>query len=351
MKHSSYTGLPSPEIETLLDGALPRLAAEIDALNLSDLAGVVLGGGYGRGEGGVLRTPDGDRLYNDLDFFVFANDAAPAGLARIDRELSKLAEPWEKRLGVAVDFGPAKNLSALKNVAHTLMYQELRHGWRPVCGNVDLDTLLPDLPTDRLPFTEAARLLLNRGMGLVFAANRLLAGPDDPDFIVRNLNKTVLGGGDAMLIAAGRYRWNGSERAAEFRRYCVEKGLPAEYADGYDHSYRFKLEPRPLLPSSPLEKWRECRNFYLAALADVAGVSGRADRDVLCAALRKKAKPERSFKNFLRWLVRMRRFRSVRRLFDAPVITVLECLHAVLSQEDPPAECPRGLYLAWQKFN
>ena len=351
MRHSNYTGLPSREIETLLDGMLPQLAAEIDALRLPGLAGVVLGGGYGRGEGGILRTPEGDKLYNDLDFFVFADHADKGELARIDGELTKLAKPWEERLGVAVDFGPAKNLSALRNVARTLMFQELLHGWRPVWGNVELEKLLPDLPPGSLPFTEAARLLLNRGMGLVFAAERLLAGSDDHDFIVRNMNKAVLGGGDAMLIAAGRYRWPGSERTVEFRRLCAEEKLPARYADMYDSAYRFKLEPQPTLPPAPLEKWRECRDFYLAAFANVAGTSAGADKNESCAALRRRAKPERSLRNFLRWLVRMRGFRSVGRLFDAPLITVLESLYRVLSSEETPRECPQELYRAWQKFN
>ena len=35
------------------------------------LEAVVLGGGYGRGEGGVLKTEAGDRFYNDLEFYVF----------------------------------------------------------------------------------------------------------------------------------------------------------------------------------------------------------------------------------------------------------------------------------------
>src|SRR5215510_5259112 len=35
------------------------------------LEAVLLGGGYGRGEGGVLVTPAGHRPYNDLEFYVF----------------------------------------------------------------------------------------------------------------------------------------------------------------------------------------------------------------------------------------------------------------------------------------
>src|SRR5438270_14023722 len=37
----------------------------------SKIDGVVLGGGYGRGEGGVLKSESGDQSYNDLEFYVF----------------------------------------------------------------------------------------------------------------------------------------------------------------------------------------------------------------------------------------------------------------------------------------
>ena len=351
MKSSTYTGIPSPAISALLDEALPRLAADIEALHPQKLAGVVLGGGYGRGEGGVRRSPQGDKLYNDLDFFVFADRAEKNELATIDRELVKLSAPWEKRLGVAVDFGPAKNLSALKRVSRTLMYQELLHGWRPVWGEVDLAAHLPELPPEQLPFTEAARLLLNRGMGLLFAANRLLAGSDDADFIVRNMNKALLGGGDALLIARHRYRWHGNERTAEFRRCCCELGLPGDFADLYDGAYRFKLEPLPVLPPDPMQMWQDCRRFYLDTFAAVAGVSVNTVETEQIAALRAKAKAGRSAKNFLRWLVRMHEVRSPRTAFDDPVITVLEALHAVLAEPEPPGECPEKLYRAWRNFN
>jgi hypothetical protein len=57
------------------DEALERHLAHTCARVLSGIRGlipprrleaVLLGGGYGRGEGGVLRGPGGDRPYNDL---------------------------------------------------------------------------------------------------------------------------------------------------------------------------------------------------------------------------------------------------------------------------------------------
>ena len=350
MKPSSYTGIPNPEISALLDGALPKLAAEIDALQLPKLAGVVLGGGYGRGEGGVLHTPAGDRLYNDLDLFVFADDANKNELATIGRELAKLSAPWEKHLGVAVDFGPAKNLSALKNVARTLMYQELRHGWRPVWGEVDPDTLLPDLPPEKLPFTEAARLLLNRGMGLLLAGNELKRN-GDPDFIMRNIHKAALGSGDALLIASGRYRWKGSERVKAFREYAAASGLPSGFAESYAAAYAYKLKPTPRLPGSPWTAWQQCRAFYLEAAGRVAGCPAPTTPDAIANGLHREAKPERSLKNLLRWLIHRGGSRPLCAAFDAPVVTVAGMLCRLLAESAECPSCPERLDRLWHKFN
>src|SRR4026209_1598165 len=59
-----------------LEGHLERtcrqvLAAIRNAVPQGRLEAVLLGGGYGRGEGGVLKTKSGDRPYNDLEFYVF----------------------------------------------------------------------------------------------------------------------------------------------------------------------------------------------------------------------------------------------------------------------------------------
>jgi len=37
----------------------------------SRLDAILLAGGYGRGEGGVLKTHEGERPYNDMEFYVF----------------------------------------------------------------------------------------------------------------------------------------------------------------------------------------------------------------------------------------------------------------------------------------
>ena len=350
-----YTVIPSPELNALLDSALEGIAQELAKIRTGGrLACVLLGGGYGRGEGGVLRTGSGDRLYNDLDFFVFTRKADKRTRREIGRQLREIGERWEKDLGVAVDFSPAKNLSDLPRAGHTLMFQELRHGWKPVLGNASIPiNLIPELSPARLPYTEAVRLLLNRGMGLIFAGERLAAGrgEEEADFVVRNMNKAVLGCGDALLLAAGRYCWKGGDRVLAFARYAEECGLPRNVADAYAAAFQFKIEPKPVLPPDPRKRWLECREIYLDSVRRAAGTGSDAGTAEVEAGLRRRAADARSLKNFLRWLVRAKSVRPAGCLTEDPVVTVLCGVFELLETGGEYPACPERLYDLWSRFN
>ena len=351
MKETTYTGVPSREITELLDEVLTSIGAEIEVLRLPKLSAVVLGGGYGRGEGGVLHTEDGDCLYNDLDFFVLADGASRSEAAAIQNALRGLSERWENRLGIAVDFSPVKNVKALCRVSRTLMYQELLRGWRPVWGTLDLGEWIPAIQPEELPFSEAARLLLNRGMGLMFAAERLSGEKHDADFVMRNMNKAVLGAGDALLLAAGCYRWLGVERVQAFRGYARQHGIPDEIVASYENAYRYKLEPQPVLPEKPWEEWRRCRSMFLDAVRRLSGHGKDVSAMEVCRGLREAARDAGSVRNMLRWLVRTRSLRSLDAFLSPPVVTVLERLYQEMSLNEGKASCSSRLFALWQTFN
>ena len=351
MSSARYTLTADPDVEATLDRVLPAVAAEIEALRLPKLRAVVLGGGYGRGEGGVRHTPAGGRLYNDLDVFVFSDGAGSGDAARIDRELKIISERWEPQLGIAVDFGPAKNISALPAVSRTLMFQELLRGWLPVWGQADLNAWIQPLEAADIPYSEAVRLLLNRGMGLIFAGGYLKNGRNDPDFIIRNMNKAYLGGGDALLIAAGKYCWRGPDRVAAYRELVREEKLSGDFAGLYEKAFRWKLEPEVKLPADPAEAWSRCREFYLDSVALCAGARSGANAAAVTAGLRRRAGRERSLKNALRWLLRGHALRSPLAAFDPPVVTVLEMVYSLLSDNDGYADLPPRLHSLWNVFN
>ena len=65
-----------PRVERRISDAIDGIRAAFAASPASaGIRAVVLGGGYGRGEGGA--TPDG-MPYNDMDFFVVMNRRKPS---------------------------------------------------------------------------------------------------------------------------------------------------------------------------------------------------------------------------------------------------------------------------------
>ena len=259
----------SEAADRIVEDALRGIAADLDALRVPRLAGAVLGGGYGRGEGGV--KPDGN-LSNDLDFYALVapglGDRAAAAAAEA---LAPLGKTWSARLGLDVDF-TVKTPERMKKDEARLMVQELVRGYCDVWGRpgAELFAHVARRPAEDVPRSEAVRLLANRGAGLLLAREP----GRDREFAARNIAKGVMGAGDARLVARGAYRWKAEERR--------EALGDARYAAALAWKFRPREEP----PCT----WEEAREAWLAAAEEVGkGADGR-----------------RTVRNALRWGARRR---------------------------------------------
>ena len=227
----NYTACGDEAAENLLDGVLAEMQDTLSGTHLS----VYLGGSYGRGDGGVRQDKENGILYNDLDFFVFAGKKP----ANAEKLLKEVAEKYESELKVDVDFSSIMSIKDLKKNRKRLMMQELKRGYRLVCGEDLLAKYLPEIPAEKLPFSEACRLLLNRGMGLLLAGEKIAMNSGEKDFILRNIYKAILGSGDAWLITQGKYCWKIRERQALF----MQLDLPEAWKKLYAGAVEFKSSP------------------------------------------------------------------------------------------------------------
>lgn len=338
--HDHFTGSRNKAVEQQLREALPSIGESIGQLKLSYLAGVYLGGGYGRGEGGVYVNEEGKaRLYNDLDFFVLTEGASKKQCVELSHQLRLIEEDWTKRLEVEVEFGPAKELKDLPRMSNTLMYQELKHGHFQVYGPSGLLKVLPEVSPENLPYMEGIRLLLNRGMGLLFAGEHLAEHSDDTSFIVRNLNKAVLGSADSLLLTQGRYRWTLEERIDEFAKLAGELGMQSEASEMYRRACEFKYHPHSRMPETPWSAWQEVRTLWRDAVVKTVGAADASAASVKAALHQACVKHGgRSLLNVARRLVRAHEF-SLN--IDAPVATLLGELYEIVTS---PTDTARGAY-------
>lgn len=321
-----YVKLPVPELDKLVDDTIDGIGKEIDSLGLPLLAGVVLGGGYGRGEGGAFLFEGAKpKLSNDLDFYVVVEDGADEDAMRnISSALAPVSAKWTEKLGVDVDFCPPKTFWRIKHDEARLMIQELVRGYVDVAGRKgeDLFKEIVRCDSDRLPVSEAARLMANRGAGLLMAKEPSRSA----DFVNRNINKAILGAGDAKLIAQGRYKWRLDERTAE----CGD-GLYAMAAE-------WKIRPDDKAVCSR----EDAKAYFLSAMREITETEHPVYGPV------SKELGKRSFRQAARWLVRRKTFGEVSTFgMDAVARLCFSVCRAV--ENDGPFAA--SLRRDWEVFN
>jgi hypothetical protein len=248
-----------------LAGRLGALACDLGRAVGPDLVAVVLGGGYGRGEGGVQGVGGIERPYNDVDLFVVMTGARRWPQATLER-LARLRAP---DLGVPVDIGRPLTVPAIEAWPAWLMWHELLHGHVVLYGPPDVLTAHASAAAwGPPPAIEATRLLLNRGAGLLWAW-RVVRGvdrPTDPDFVRRNRLKAEQALGDAWLIAHGRHRTALDGRADDLAALRREHPDVALRSDPHVYRQALAFKRRPDTPpltqpgertlAETAERWR-----------------------------------------------------------------------------------------------
>ena len=377
----SFTAARDAAADAAVRAALPEIVAAVRGCALPGFAGLVLGGGYGRGEGGATAA---HRLYNDLDLFVFL-DAPEAVFPSFAQRLAPVAAAFTARLGVDVDF-TLRTAARLRRDGRRLMVQELLRG-HVALDPADFDLaawsgVRPRAAAD-LPAGEAARLVMNRGMGLEFARRRLAANGGRADaFVLRNLNKAVLGAGDARLIAEGRYAWRLDAREAAladdaaYARACAFKRRPPDDAAATSAALPPTDDAAATSVALPCAADAAATSAALPCAADAAATSAalpRADDAAAtsaalpCAALpptwdeafaawraaaaalfarRGRELHRRSPYQLARWIARRRTLGALATLGQDCTVRVLERIRATLADGVPP-----DVERDWEVFN
>jgi hypothetical protein len=230
------------ELCTLARSAVQRVIPK------QKLEAMLLGGGYGRGEGGVFKTQDGESPYNDLEFYVCVKGSDILNARAYNAPLHKAAEHLSEKAGIEVEF-KLFSLNKLRRSRVTMFYYDLVAGHKWIIGDESLlDDCKHHLAAHRIPLYEATRLLMNRCSGLLFAAERLDRPnftPEDADFVCRNVAKAKLALGDVLLVARTQYHWSCRERHRRLIKIESEKGLSCleQVLACHKEGVEFKLHP------------------------------------------------------------------------------------------------------------
>jgi hypothetical protein len=239
----------SDTLELRLDSLCREVAqAVLRVIPASKLEALVLGGGYGRGEGGVLKTHSGDEPYNDLEFYAFLRGNRMLNERRFRRPLGALAEQLSLDAGIHIEF-KCDSIQRLECTPVSMFTYDLVAGHNPVSGAPDIfRNCQHHLDSAAIPLSEATRLLFNRCSGLLLVREKLSRPShtfEDADFIGRNLAKAQLALGDAVLAVHRKYHWSCRERNRRLAQLSLSEPPPnySEIKLHHDAGVAFKLHP------------------------------------------------------------------------------------------------------------
>src|SRR5665213_289522 len=173
-----YTLDGDEKLERHLEGTCQLILAGVRSLvPHGKLEALLLGGGYGRGEGGVLKIENGDQPYNDLEFYVFIRGNRWLNERRYRESLHHLGKKLATMAKVEVEF-KIISLTGLRRSSPSMFYYDAVMGHRMLFGDEsDLANCSHHREAQLIPPAEATRLLMNRGSGLLFAREKLLRRP------------------------------------------------------------------------------------------------------------------------------------------------------------------------------
>jgi hypothetical protein len=242
MTPARFTVAGGPGVEALLRELTHQAArAFATVLDPSQRRALVLFGGYGRGEGGVVESGGAEVPHNNLDLLLVTDTELGAETRRrIDQALAGL----ERRYGVELDWSSLSAQRLARQPGRVLWY-DLRHGHRTLLGDARLVPNLLHHEVDDVPPAEFRNLLTNRGTLLLI--NRAIrdrghVGPRAVEVMARHVAKAVIGHGDAALYQRGQYHWSYSEK---LRRVEAVDGISSPLRRAYRWAADYRFRPRP----------------------------------------------------------------------------------------------------------
>ena len=229
----------SPNVEAKIR-QITQCVKEIvmEHLTPSEYKALLLIGGYGKGEGGVITLNGKTAPHNNLDFLLITNCVSSQKPLSIEKKILSLAE--KENIGIDFSTVDAKKLEKSRPL---VIWHDLIFGHQTLLGDPYFVPNLPFGENHKIDPWDMTQLLINRGTLLII--NRWLFDEKKISekfhkIMTKHIMKTIIGYGDALLFQVGKYNWSYEEKRKQIEQ---AKEIPKSFKEIYEEAYQFRLSP------------------------------------------------------------------------------------------------------------
>ena len=253
-KSSKYSTIKDHRINDYIDGDLEIIKNEI-LKKISGIECIILGGGFGRGEGSVIVNKSKIQPINDYDIYVITNykvDAVKIKLIRLKLiSLIKIRQ-------IDIEFKTKNDLRfSKKSVAN----YDLKYASKLIYGNPETLNTIPDFKSNKILLSESL-IPLNLYIISIIQSYPQNDTAENDFWGKQQISKSVLGWSMAILISEGKYHPSYIIRQKLFKDLANNN----EMVDLVDFATDFKIKPVLNSKIDWNELWFKNLNIHLSTL-------------------------------------------------------------------------------------
>jgi len=239
-KNQHLTYYNNKETEAFLNNVLHEASCVFTELfSEKQTAALILIGGYGRGEGGIVLENGTYHPHNNLDLLYIYNGNINTGIVeQANIKLQKIA----KKYSIGIDMSAINKQKLMKLDGQVVAY-DMRYGHKTLLGDSKFLKEHNAFSLYNIDPADIRQLLVNRGTLLLI--NRVLLNKptltkDEKKLIIKHAIKAIIGYGDALLYFNDSYHWSYAQKQTNMSEL---KNIDKATKDLYSEAMLFRFMP------------------------------------------------------------------------------------------------------------
>lgn len=219
---------------------------------------IILCGGFGRGEGSIIKIGEKYEPFNDYDIVLITKNRVPNHL------LKNLGEKIANNIGIRfVDIGVIKKTN-LKKIGKTIFAYDLKNHSQVIFGDKDILDEIPLFSAKEISKIEGKIILFNRlicFLELTPDIDKLNQGLDQKESkkMILQISKAVIAGVIAFLVLKNKYTTSSQKQLKLFLNLSPNK----EWGEIASLGYGLKLGTIKPENVDAWSYWLSVKEFYL----------------------------------------------------------------------------------------